>query len=61
VPELGRVSNKYIHAPWQMGHLEQEATSAVIGRDYPAPIVDHARARAETLARYAVVRKAASP
>ena len=61
VPELGRVSNKYIHAPWQMGRLEQEATGAVIGRDYPAPIVDHAQARAETLARYAVVRKAASP
>ena len=61
VPELGRVSNKHIHAPWQMGHLEQEAAGAVIGRDYPASIVDHARARAETLARYAVVRKAASP
>jgi deoxyribodipyrimidine photo-lyase len=61
VPELGRVSNKYIHAPWQMGRLEQEATGTVIGRDYPAPIIDHARARTETLARYAVVRKAALP
>jgi deoxyribodipyrimidine photo-lyase len=61
VPELGRVSNKYIHAPWQMGRLEQEATGTVIGRDYPAPIVDHARARTDTLARYAVVRKAALP
>ena len=28
----------------------------VIGRDYPAPLVDHAQARNETLARYAVVK-----
>jgi deoxyribodipyrimidine photo-lyase len=28
----------------------------VIGRDYPAPVVDHAQARARTLARYAVVK-----
>ncbi|HQU78276.1 MAG TPA: deoxyribodipyrimidine photo-lyase [Azonexus sp.] len=61
VPELGRVSNKYIHAPWQMGRLEQEAVGTVIGRDYPAPIVDHAQARAETLARYAIVKKPVSP
>ena len=30
-----------------------------LGRDYPAPIVDHAEARAATLARYAVVKKGA--
>ncbi len=57
VPELAKVANKYIHAPWQMGQIEQEALVSVIGRDYPAPIVDHARARDETLARYAVVKK----
>ena len=61
VPELTGVSNKYIHAPWQMGGLEQEAPGVVIGRDYPAPIVDHAQARAETLARYAIVKKPVSP
>ncbi|MFZ2269389.1 MAG: deoxyribodipyrimidine photo-lyase [Azonexus sp.] len=58
VPELAGVSNKYIHAPWQMGRSEQEALGVVIGRDYPAPIVDHAQARETTLARYAVVKKA---
>lgn len=57
VPELAAVPNKYIHAPWQMGRIEQEAMGMVIGRDYPAPIVDHAQAREETLARYAVVKK----
>src|SRR5574343_473249 len=57
VPELAAVPNKYIHAPWLMGRIEQEATGVVIGRDYPGPIVDHAKAREETLARYAVVKK----
>ena len=57
VPELAKVSNKHIHAPWLMGRLEQEALGVVIGRDYPGPIVDHALARESTLARYAVVKK----
>ena len=58
VPELAAVLTKYIHAPWRMGRFEQEALGMVIGRDYPAPLVDHATAREETLARYSVVRKA---
>ncbi|MDD2741760.1 MAG: deoxyribodipyrimidine photo-lyase [Rhodocyclaceae bacterium] len=58
VPELAKVANKYIHAPWLMGRIEQEALGVVIGRDYPGPIVDHAQARDKTLARYAVVKKA---
>lgn len=57
VPELAKVPDKFIHAPWKMGRLEQEALGVVIGRDYPAPIVDHAQAREKTLARYAVVKK----
>lgn len=59
VPEMAKVANKYIHAPWKMGRIEQEALGVVIGRDYPSPIVDHATARDETLARYAVVKKQA--
>lgn len=58
VPELAALPIKYIHAPWLMGRSEQEALGVVIGRDYPGPIVDHTQARAETLARYAVVKKA---
>jgi deoxyribodipyrimidine photo-lyase len=41
-----------------MGPIEQEASGAIIGRDYPAPIVDHAEARQRTLARFSAVRKA---
>ncbi len=60
VPELAKVPNKYIHAPWRMGRIEQEAIGVIIGRDYPAPLVDHAEARERTLARYAVVKREAS-
>ena len=59
VPELAKVPDKYIHAPWKMGRIEQETLGVLIGRDYPAPIIDHATARDETLARYAVVKKQA--
>jgi deoxyribodipyrimidine photo-lyase len=58
VPELAKVPDKFIHAPWKIGRIEQEALGVVIGRDYPAPIVDHAAAREKTLARYSVVKKA---
>lgn len=57
LPALEKVPTKYIHAPWKMGRIEQESIGVIIGRDYPAPIVDHAQAREKTLARYAVVRK----
>lgn len=60
LPELAAVPDQFIHAPWKMGRLEQEAIGVVIGRDYPAPIVDHPTAREETLARYAVVKKTAA-
>ena len=59
VPELAKLPDKYIHAPWRMSQAEQEALGVVIGRDYPLPVIDHARAREKTLARYAVVRKTA--
>ena len=58
VPELREVPEQRIHAPWQMTPLEQQAAHCIIGRDYPAPIVDHEQARKRTLARYAVVRDA---
>ncbi|HEX6734111.1 MAG TPA: deoxyribodipyrimidine photo-lyase [Azonexus sp.] len=57
VPELAALSERQIHAPWLVSRAEQERLGIVVGRDYPAPIVDHATARARTLARYAVVKQ----
>ena len=56
IPELARVSNRRIHAPWQMGASEQQAAACVIGRDYPAPVVRHEEARQRTIARYRTVK-----
>jgi deoxyribodipyrimidine photo-lyase len=57
VPELASVPDRYIHAPWRMPPLEQQACGVVIGRDYPAPIVDHAEARERSLMRFSAARK----
>jgi deoxyribodipyrimidine photo-lyase len=57
LPELARVPARHVHAPWTMSPAEQDACGVRIGRDYPAPVVDHAQARAETLALYASARE----
>jgi deoxyribodipyrimidine photo-lyase len=57
VPELARVGDKHVHAPWRMDAAEQERAGCLIGRDYPAPVVDHAVARQKTLERYAAARR----
>lgn len=57
LPELARVPDKFIHAPWTMKPADAEACGFVLERDYPAPIVDHALARERTLARFKAVPK----
>ena len=52
VPELARLPDQSIHEPWTLSALEQRQAGCVIGRDYPAPVVDHAVQRAKALALY---------
>lgn len=52
VPELARLPDKGIHAPWTMRPVDLLACGVTIGRDYPLPVVDHAQARAATLKRF---------
>jgi deoxyribodipyrimidine photo-lyase len=52
VPELVNVPDQHLCEPWTMPAELQREIGCVIGRDYPEPIVDHAAARREALARY---------
>lgn len=54
VPELARIPTAAIHEPWRLNRQEQEAAGCVIGLQYPAPMVDHAEARARTMAIYRI-------
>ncbi len=56
VPELIKVPTQYIHTPWEMAEAEQRSYQAAIGRDYPAPIVEHNYARRRVLAAYSKVQ-----
>jgi len=58
LPQLARLSDKSIHAPWTAKPLELQAAGITLGQDYPYPLVDHAAARQRTLQRYGVVKKA---
>jgi deoxyribodipyrimidine photo-lyase len=62
VPELAALPDAALHAPWLARPADLAAAQdVVLGRDYPQPIVQHDEARAETLARYAVVKEGAEP
>jgi len=55
VPELRDVPDERLAEPWTMSDDEQAAAGCVIGRDYPAPIVDHADERRRAIERYRAV------
>ena len=52
VPELVTCDQKEIHAPWQIPPLRQQSLGVIIGKDYPAPVVDHATQRGLALSLY---------
>jgi len=52
LPQLVKLPAKCIHAPWLAGAQQLADFGVVLGEDYPLPIVDHAQARARTLARF---------
>jgi deoxyribodipyrimidine photo-lyase len=52
LPELARVPLEFIHQPETMPSEIQRQAGCIIGKDYPAPIVDHAWARQRALQVY---------
>ncbi len=57
VPELAGCDDKNIHAPWEMDDAAQRRAGVVIGKDYPAPVVDHAVQRKRALDLYGRAKK----
>jgi deoxyribodipyrimidine photo-lyase len=57
-PELSKLPNASLHAPFEARSDILTAAGVVLGKTYPKPIVDHAEARQAALEGYAVVRNA---
>ena len=57
VPELGALPAPDIHAPWEATELVLAQAGVALGRTYPKPIVDHAKARARALAAFDAIRR----
>src|SRR5262249_32599844 len=49
VPELAALPPRYIHAPWRAPAAVLAEAGVKLGRTYPEPIIDHAKARARYL------------
>jgi deoxyribodipyrimidine photo-lyase len=56
VPEIARLPDTFIHAPWTAPPLVLQEAGIVMGATYPHPIVDHNQARQKTLMRFSVLR-----
>ena len=54
-PELAGIPAAAIHEPHLLPPSEQRRWGCVIGRDYPAPIVDHQKARQAAIGRFALL------
>ena len=55
VPELAKLPDQVLHSPWSADAATLQAAGIVLGETYPAPIVDHADARARALAAFATI------
>ncbi len=57
IPELNAAPTPFIHTPWKMSLDEQTRAGCLIGKQYPAPIIDHAWARERALQTYQTSKK----
>ena len=60
VPELARLPDRHLHAPWEAPAEVLAGAGVVLGRDYPRPVVDLARGRERALAAFKALRLASA-
>lgn len=60
VPEIAKLPDAYIHAPWTAPADALAVAGIVLGKTYPKPMVDHAEARDRALAGYEKVKAPAA-
>jgi deoxyribodipyrimidine photo-lyase len=56
VPELAGLSAKIVHKPFDATPIELRSAGVTLGKDYPAPLVDHKVARERALAALAATK-----
>ena len=61
LPPLARLPARFVHAPWDAPASVLAAAGVMLGENYPRPIVDHRLARAEAMAAFQDMRRAARP
>jgi deoxyribodipyrimidine photo-lyase len=55
VPEIARLPDRHIHAPWQAPDDVLQKGGVRLGRSYPVPLVDLRFSRERALQRYASI------
>jgi deoxyribodipyrimidine photo-lyase len=56
LPELARLSDADLHAPWLVDAAQLRSAGVVLGRDYPQPVVDLQGSRVAALGAYRQMR-----
>jgi deoxyribodipyrimidine photo-lyase len=56
VPELAKLPNRHLHAPWNLPQEVLAHADVRLGENYPRPMVDHARARLRALEMHARIQ-----
>ncbi len=55
VPELKTLPAKFIHEPNLMSSKEQKTYGVIIGKDYPAPVIEHKAAKEKVIKKFKTV------
>lgn len=57
IPEISKLSNRFIHEPWKADEKILKSCGIELGKNYPRPILDHAKARDMALMAFKSLQK----